>query len=197
MLLNMAQSGLPMPSVQIEIFEPNEEGIGEIIAKGPNIMKGYYDDEEATKECLVDGWYHTGDLGYKDKDGVIFITGRKKNVIVLKNGKNVYPEEIEVLVNNLPYVAESMVYGEEKGDDLMVSVKIVYDKEYVKEKYPNMQEDEFRNIVWQDIKQINTKLPKYKYMKKLVLTDEPMVKTTTQKVKRNVELNKMKSKQNN
>ena len=86
-----------------------------------------------------------------------------------------------------------MVYGEEKDDDLMVSVKIVYNKEYLKEKYEDLSEDEFRNIVWQDIKQINTKLPKYKYMKKLILTDEPMVKTTTQKVKRNVELNKMKN----
>lgn len=184
--------GLPLPSVEIKIFEPNEEGIGEIIAKGPNIMLGYYEDEEATKEVLVDGWYHTGDLGYKDKDGIIFVTGRKKNVIVLKNGKNVYPEEIEVLVNNLPYVAESMVYGEEKDDDLMVSVKIVYNKDYVKQKYPDVPEEEFRSIVWQDIKQINTKLPKYKYMKKLVLTDEPMVKTTTQKVKRNIEIEKMK-----
>lgn len=130
--------------------------------------------------------------GYKDKDGIIFITGRKKNVIVLKNGKNVYPEELEVLVNNLPYVAESMVYGEPKEDDLVVSVKIVYDKEYVRSTYLDLPEEEFRNMVWKDIKQINTKLPKYKYMKKLVLTDEPMVKTTTQKVKRNVELNKMK-----
>ncbi len=181
-----------MPSVEIEIFEPNEEGIGEIIAKGPNVMLGYYEDEAATNEVLIDGWYHTGDLGYKDKDGIIFITGRKKNVIVLKNGKNVYPEEIEVLINNLPYVAESMVYGEEKDDDLMVSVKIVYDKDYVKEKYPEASEEDFRSIVWQDIKQINTKLPKYKYMKKLLLTDEPMIKTTTQKVKRNVELKKLK-----
>ncbi len=184
--------GYPLPSVEMKIFEPNEEGIGEIIAKGPNVMLGYYEDEETTKECLIDGWYHTGDLGYMDKDGIIFITGRKKNVIVLKNGKNVYPEEIEVLVNNLPYVAESMVYGEEKDDDLMVSVKIVYNKEYVEDKYKDLSEDEFRNIVWQDIKGINTKLPKYKYMKKLILTDEPMVKTTTQKVKRNIELNKMK-----
>lgn len=186
--------GYPLPSVEIKIDNPNEEGIGEIIAKGPNIMLGYYEDEDATKEVLIDGWYHTGDLGYKDKDGIIFITGRKKNVIVLKNGKNVYPEELEVLINNLPYVAESMVYGEPKDDDLVVSVKIVYDKEYVKQKYEGKTEEELRNIVWQDIKQINTKLPKYKYMKKLILTDEPMVKTTTQKVKRNVEINKMKEK---
>ncbi len=182
-----------MPGIEIKIDNPNEEGIGEIIAKGPNVMLGYYENEEETNKVIKNGWFHTGDLGYIDKDGVIYIAGREKNVIVLKNGKNVYPEEIEVLINNLPYVAESMVYGEEKDDDLVVSVKIVYNKEYVNEKYPNMSEEEFRNIVWQDIKQINTKLPKYKYMKKLVLTDEPMIKTTTQKVKRQAELNKMKN----
>ena len=92
----------------------------------------------------------------------------------------------------MPYVAESMVYGEKKDDDLMVSVKIVYNKEYVKDKYPDLSEDEFRNIVWKDIKEINKKLPKYKYMKKLILTDIPMIKTTTQKVKRNIEINKIK-----
>ena len=184
--------GYPLPGVEIKIDNPNEEGIGEIIAKGPNIMLGYYEDEKATNEVIKDGWFHTGDLAYMDKDGIIFIAGRKKNVIVLKNGKNVYPEEIEVLINNLPYVAESMVYGEEKDDDLLVSVKIVYNKEYVEEKYPNITEDELREIVWKDIKEINTKLPKYKYMKKLVLTDEPMIKTTTQKVKRQEEIKKMR-----
>ena len=193
-IIRYGSVGYPMPSVEVKIDKPNEEGIGEIIAKGPNVMLGYYEDEEATKEVIKDGWYHTGDLGYIDKDGFLFITGRKKNVIVLKNGKNVYPEEIEVLVNNLPYVEESMVYGEAKDDDLMVSVKIVYNKDYVKDTYPDFSEEDFRNTVWQDIKQINIKLPKYKYMKKLVLTDEPMVKTTTQKVKRNVELSKMKEK---
>lgn len=185
--------GYPIPGVEIKIDSPNEEGIGEIIAKGPNVMLGYYEDEEATNEVIKNGWFHTGDLAYIDKDGIIFIAGRKKNVIVLKNGKNIYPEELEQLINNLPYVAESMVYGEEKDDDLVVSVKIVYNKEYVKEKHNDMSEEEFRNIVWQDIKEINSKLPKYKYMKKLILTDEPMIKTTTQKVKRNLELEKMKN----
>ena len=184
--------GYPLPGVEIKIDNPNEEGIGEIIARGPNVMLGYYEDEKATNEVIKDGWFHTGDLAYMDKDGIIFIAGRKKNVIVLKNGKNVYPEEIEVLINNLPYVAESMVYGEEKDDDLLVSVKIVYNKEYVEEKYPNITEEELREIVWKDIKEINTKLPKYKYMKKLVLTDEPMIKTTTQKVKRQEEIKKMR-----
>ncbi len=183
--------GYPLPDVEIKIDNPNSEGIGEIIAKGPNVMLGYYEDKEATNEVIKNGWFHTGDLGYMDKDGIIFVAGRKKNVIVLKNGKNIYPEELEVLINNLPYVAESMVYGEKKGDDLVVSVKIVYNKEYVEDKYKDVSDEEFRDIVWQDIKQINSKLPKYKYMKRLILTDEPMIKTTTQKVKRQAELAKM------
>lgn len=192
-VLRYGSIGYPMPDVEMKIDNPNEEGIGEIIAKGPNVMLGYYEDEEATKAVLKNGWLYTGDLGYMDKDGILYVAGRQKNVIVLKNGKNIYPEELEVLINNLPYVAESMVYGEPKDDDLVVSVKIVYDKEYVKEHYPNISQEELRNIVWNDIKEINKRLPKYKYMKNLILTDEPMVKTTTQKVKRHVELQKMKS----
>ena len=140
-VLRSGSIGYPLPEVEIKIDNPNEEGIGEIIAKGPNVMLGYYENEEATNEVLVDGWFHTGDLGYMDKDGIIFIAGRKKNVIVLKNGKNIYPEELELLINNLPYVAESMVFGMPKGDDLVVSVKIVYNESYVKDKYKDISED--------------------------------------------------------
>ena len=183
--------GLPMPSVEMKIDNPNENGIGEIVAKGPNVMLGYYDNEEATNEVMKDGWFYTGDLGYIDRDGFIFVTGRKKNVIVLKNGKNVYPEELEQLVNNLPYVAESMVYGKPKDDDLMVAVKIVYNEEYVNEKYPNNSEEELKGIIWKDIKQINSGLTNYKHIKNLIITNEPMIKTTTQKVKRYEEMNKM------
>lgn len=184
--------GMPMKNVKIKIDNPNEEGIGEIIAKGPNIMLGYYENEEATKEVIKDGWFYTGDLGYLDKDGFLFITGRKKNVIVLKNGKNIYPEELELLVNNLKYVAESMVFGKPKDDDLLLSVKIVYNEEYVKEKYTNISEDELKEIVWKDIKEINKKLPNYKHIKNLVLTNEPMIKTTTAKIKRFEEIKKEK-----
>ena len=130
-------------------------------------------------------------MGYRDKDGYIFITGRKKNVIVLKNGKNVFPEELEILVNNLPYVAESMVFGMPKGDDLTVSVKIVYNKEYVDEKYPNISKKELEEKIWQDIKKINSELTNYKRIQKLIVTDEPMIKTTTQKVKRFEEVKKI------
>ena len=129
--------GKPLYNVEMKIDNPDENGIGEIIAKGPNVMKCYYENEEATNNVLKDCWFYTGDLGYKDKDGYFYISGRDKNVIVLKNGKNIYPEELEILVSNLPYVAENMVFGLPKGEDLLLSVKIVYNKEYVKEHYPN------------------------------------------------------------
>ena len=182
--MKLGSCGVSMPSVEVKVDDPNEEGIGELIAKGPNVMLGYYENKEATDEVLKDGWFHTGDLGYIDKDGFVFITGRKKNVIVLKNGKNIYPEELELLINNLSYVAESMVYGKPKDDDLLLSVKIVYNEEYVKEKYPNISEEKLKEIIWNDIKEINKKLPNYKHIKNLVITNEPMVKTTTAKIKR-------------
>jgi len=182
--------GFPLPGVEVEIDNPNENGIGELKIKGPNVMLGYYEMEEETNKVLKDGWFYTGDLGYKDKDGYIFITGRQKNVIVLKNGKNIYPEEIEALIVKLPYVAEVMAFGKEKDDDLLLSVKIVYNEEYVKQNYPDMPEEELRKIVWNDIKEINKTLPQYKYIKNLILTNEPMIKTTTAKIKRFEEIKK-------
>ncbi len=183
--------GLPLPEVEIKIDNPNEEGIGEIVAKGPNVMLGYYEMEEETAKVLKDGWFYTGDLGYIDKDGFLFITGRKKNVIVLKNGKNVYPEEIELLISTLPYVSENMVFGAPKDDDLVLSAKIVYNKDYVKEKYGDISESDLKDIIWKDIKKINSGLSNYKHIKNLIITDEPMVKTTTQKVKRFEEIKKL------
>ena len=188
--LRSGSIGHPLPGVEIKIDNPNENGIGEIAIKGPNVMLGYYEMQEETNKVIRDGWFYTGDLGYKDKDGYIFITGRQKNVIVLKNGKNIYPEEIEALIVKQPYVSEVMAFGKEKDDDLVLSVKIVYNEEYVKQNYPDMSEDEFRKIVWNDIKEINKTLPQYKYIKNLVLTNEPMVKTTTAKIKRFEEIKK-------
>ena len=176
--------GFPVCNVEVKIDNPNEKGIGEVIAKGPNVMAGYYENEEATNETLIDGWFHSGDLGYIDKDGYVFITGRKKNVIVLKNGKNVYPEELEVLINNLTYVEESMVFGMPKDDDLVLSAKIVYNKDYIKDTYPNITKEELEKIIWEDIKAINKTLTNYKHIKNIIITDEPMIKTTTAKIKR-------------
>lgn len=186
--------GKPMPSVEIKIENKNKKGIGEIVAKGPNIMKEYYEMPEETSNVLKNGWFYTGDLGYIDKNGYIFITGRKKNVIVLKNGKNVYPEELEQLISGLPYVKENIVFGKEKEDDLIVSVKIVYDKDYMYTKNGNISEEKIRDIIWQDIKKINKTLPKYKYIKNLIITNEPMIKTTTAKIKRFEEIKKEKIK---
>lgn len=176
--------GVPLLDIEVKIDNPDEHGVGEIIAKGPNVMLGYYKNEEATKQTLIDNWYHTGDLGYIDKDGYVFITGRKKNVIVLKNGKNVFPEEIEELINKLPYVSESLVFGYPKDDDLIVSTKIVYNEDYVKKFLDNMSEEDLNQKVWNDIKEINLKVPQYKHIKKFILTKEPMIKTTTAKIKR-------------
>ena len=162
---------------------------GEIIAKGPNVMLGYYENEEATKEVMKDGWFHTGDLGYMDKDGYIFVTGRKKNVIVLKNGKNVYPEELETLINNFDYVEESMVFGMPKDDDLLLSAKIVYNKDYVEKHFPNITKEELEEKIWNDIKTLNQEQTNYKHIKHIITTDEPMIKTTTQKIKRFEEIN--------
>lgn len=187
--------GKPLYSIEIEIDSPDEKGIGEIKAKGPNVMLGYYENEEATKEVLKDGWFYTGDLGYFDKDGFLTITGRKKNLIVLKNGKKIFPEELEVLVNALPYVEESMVFGYPKDDDVVVSVEITYNKDYVKDNMNDISYDELHEIVWNDIKKINQTLPTYKYIKKLFLTDEEMIKTTTAKVKRFKEIEKILNKE--
>lgn len=184
--------GFPLKNVEIEIFEPNEQGIGEVIAKGPNVMLGYFENDEATKEVLIDGWFHTGDLGYVDKDGFLFITGRKKNVIVMKNGKNIYPEELEALITTLPYVAENMVFGvPTRDDDLDLAAKIVYNKEYVEEKFGEISKEELQEKIWQDIKKINKTMPPYKYIREIIVTDEPMIKTTTQKVKRFEEIKKI------
>ena len=180
--------GTPIPEVEVKIANPNENGIGEIIARGPNVMLGYYENEEATNEVIKDGWFYTGDLGYKDDDNFFYITGRKKNVIVLKNGKNIYPEELEVLINKLPYVNECIVFGYPKDDDLIVSTKIVYDAKQIGN---NLDEKEIKNKIWEDIKKFNNTLNTYKYIKNLFISEEPMIKTTTSKIKRNEEIKKI------
>lgn len=189
--LKPGSCGVPLIDIEMKVDNPNEQGIGEIIAKGPNVMLGYYNNEEATQKALINGWYHTGDLGYIDKDGYVFITGRMKNVIVLKNGKNIYPEEVEVLVNELPYVTEALVFGYPKDDDLVLSAKIVYDENFVKKNYGELSKEQFEEKVWNDIKVINTTVPKYKHIKKIIVTDEPMIKTTTAKIKRYEEIEKI------
>ena len=183
--------GYPLDNVEIKIDNPDKEGVGEIFAKGPNIMLGYYNDEKKTKEAFKDGWFRTGDFGYKDEEGFIFITGRKNDIIVLRNGKNVYPQELEFLISKLPYVAECMVFARnETNTDTLLMAKIVYNKEVMEKDYPDTKKEEYEKIIMKDIKEINKTLPTFKHIKKIIVTDEPMIKTTTQKVKRNEEIKK-------
>ncbi len=181
--------GHSMPGVSLAIADPNEDGIGELVAKGPNAMLGYYEDDAATAEIMADGWLHTGDLASVDRDGYLTIRGRKKNVIVLKNGKNIYPEEIELLVGNLPYVSECLIFGEPRakdGDskDLVLAAKLVVDKERLAESRNARTAEAIEGAVRTDIEAINGALPHYKRIYRRYLTDEPMEKTTTGKIKR-------------
>lgn len=188
--------GLPMINDTIEIVNKDENGIGEIRVKGPNVMLGYYEMPDVTNNVLKDGWFYTGDLGYFDKDGLLYITGRNKNLIVLKNGKKIFPEELETLIGRMDIVEESMVFGmpdERDKNDVKLAVKIVYNKDVAKEKYATSDKDELYNIVWSQIKELNTTFPRYKHIQKLILTDEELIKTTTKKVKRQEEMKKILS----
>ncbi len=186
--------GVAMINDTIEIANPDENRIGEIRVKGPNIMLGYYEMPEETAEVLKDGWFYTGDLGYLDKDGFLFITGRNKNMIVLKNGKKVFPEELETLIGRIELVSESMVFGMpdvKDKNDVMLSVKIVYNQEVVKEKYEGKTEKELYDIIWNEIKELNKSFPRYKHIQKMILTKEELIKTSTKKVKRQEEMKKI------
>ena len=181
--------GKAFPSIEAKIINPDEDGIGELVAKGPSIMLGYYNNEEATKETLEGEWLHTGDLARIDKDGYIFISGRKKFVIVLKNGKNIFPEELETLVNKIEGVKESFVYGRPEDDgDYKICAKLVYDPEVVKEKYGTTDEKELKDILWKEVKKVNKEMPAYKYIRDISVTDKELIKTTTQKTKRAEEI---------
>ena len=185
--------GKKFPSVEVKIDDPDEEGIGESMAKGPSIMLGYYENEEATKSALEsDGWFHTGDLARIDKDGFIYISGRKKSVIVLNNGKNVFPEEIETLLNKVEGIKETFVFEKKEDDgDVKVCVEIVYDKELIKELYNIEGEENIKEFLWDKVKEVNKLMPKYKYVREMVITEEPLIKTTTLKIKRHEELKKV------
>ena len=184
--------GLALPSLNVKIDNPDENGEGEILVKGSSVMMGYYHNEEENKKAFIDGWFRTGDYGYMTEDGFIYVTGRKKDIIVLRNGKNVYPQEIEFLINKLPYVTESLVYQREKDKtDTMLCAKIVYDKDIIKESFGEKTEKEYKDNIWEEIKEINKQLPVFKHIKKITITTEPLIKTTTQKVKRYEELKKV------
>ena len=183
--------GTPLPSFEVKIENPDEKGIGEILAKGPAVMNGYYNNNEATEEALSGGWFHTGDLGYMENN-YLFITGRKKNVIVQKNGKNIFPEELEILINYIPGVEECMVYGKPtKDNDLDVCVKILYDKEAINDIIGYINENDIHKYMKEKISEINKKMPPYKHIREIIVTEEEFIKTTTGKIKRHEELAKI------
>ncbi len=183
--------------VRIDLSENEDENsnIGEIIAKGDNIMMGYYENEEDTNKSLKKGWYYTGDIGYFDLQGNLVISGRTKNIIVTSNGKNIYPEELENLINRIPYVEESMVYGmkdEKNSAELIVCARVTLDNEYLDDKFgaSRPSEEELHSLIWDEIKKINRTLVSYKAIKKLELKSDEFQKTTTLKIKRFAEIKK-------
>ncbi len=189
--------GKPVVCAEVKIENPNEDGEGEVWIKSSTLMLGYYENEEATNEVIKDGWFNSGDIGYQDKDGFIYITGRSKNVIVTANGKNIYPEEIElILQKDIPYISECMVYGKGEKDDLTVSLKVIPNYEYIKENVKdNITEDEIYNLIWDEVKKVNKGLTSYKAIKYLEIKKDEFEKTTTMKIKRFAELQKDKEKE--
>ena len=181
-------AGLPIPKVEYKIENPNDEGVGEIIVKGPNVMLGYYNMPEETKKVIKDGWFYTGDLGKIDENGFLYITGRCKSVIVTKNGKNIYPEEIESYLNDSPLISESLVLGvqKEEEDDVYVNAQIFPNveaiTEYLKGTVPTREE--IKKIINDVVVSVNSKIPNYKHIKNVVIRDNEFEKTTTQKIKR-------------
>ncbi len=179
--------GKSVPSVDAKIINANKEGIGELVVKGPSIMLGYYNNKEATDAAFDNGWFYTGDLAKIDDEGYIFICGRKKSVIVLKNGKNIFPEEIENLVNRIEGVNESFIFGRqmtEDKDDLKINVKVVIDKKRVKEVYKVKTDEDIYKAIHAKIKEINKIMPQYKAIRGMIITEEPLIKTSTNKIKR-------------
>ena len=181
-------AGLPIPNVEYKIDSPNNEGVGEIIVKGPNVMLGYYNNPEATANVMKDGWFHTGDLGKIDENGYLYITGRCKSVIVTKNGKNIYPEEVEYYLNDNPLISEALVQGiqEDNDDETYIKAQIYPNleaiSEYLKGSVPT--KEEIKKIISDVVSSVNSKLPNYKHIKGFIIRDKEFEKTTTQKVKR-------------
>lgn len=191
--------GKTVPSVEAKLVDVNEEGIGELVVRGPSIMLGYYENEEANKESLKEGWFYTGDLAKIDEEGYIFICGRKKSVIVLKNGKNIFPEELENLVNKIEGVKEAFIFGKAQSDDennIKINVKIVFDRDVIKDVYKVEKNEDIYTVLAKKIKEINQTMPSYKAIRGIMLTEEPLIRTTTNKIKRQENLDAIRKCEN-
>lgn len=191
--------GKTVPSVEAKLVNCDKDNMGELVVKGPNIMLEYFENKEATEKALIDGWFYTGDLAKIDDEGYIFICGRKKSVIVLKNGKNIFPEEIENLINKIEGVEESFVFGKqmsEDKEDIKIFAKIVFNEKTVKEAYKVKTQEEIFESINKKVKEINKTMPKYKAIRGITLTQEPLIKTTTNKIKREKNLEQIMKEEN-
>jgi len=182
-------AGLPLPGLEIRIVDPDEEGRGEIVVRGPSVMMGYYKNEEATHQVLKDGWFATGDYGYFDSDGFLHISGRKKNVIVASNGKNVFPEELEDQVNAIPFVLESAVYGARSANGneeicVMVVPNAETFLEHAEKTRSQLTREWIEDVVNQEVRALNRRLPLYKQIRRVRIKDSEFEKTTSMKIKR-------------
>ena len=195
----VGSAGKAVVGAKLRIDHPNENGEGEVLICSKTLMLGYYEDEEATKEAIFEEngerWFHSGDIGYMDNDGFLYITGRSKNVIVTQNGKNIYPEEIELMLLKHPEIKECMVYGKEvEGEkELIITAKVIPNYEVIEEKYgKDLNDEEVYKIIWDKVKEVNKELTSYKAIKKLEIKHGDFVKTTTMKIKRFEEIKKDK-----
>ena len=182
-------AGIPLPGVTLKIAEPDHLGIGEIWARGANVMLGYYKNPAATKDVFEDGWFKTGDLGRIDDDGFLHIMGRMKNVIISKSGENVYPEELEDLLNRSPFVMESLVYGEDdpkQGESIAAQVVVDAEAfiELAETRGKEITPELMKSVIGEEIASVNKEVPPYKQIRKFYIRDREFEKTTTQKVKR-------------
>ena len=179
--------GKTVPSVEAKLVNVNNEGIGELVVRGSSVMLGYYENEKINKKSLQNGWFYTGDLAKIDEEGYIFICGRKKSVIVLKNGKNIFPEEMENLVNKIEGIKESFIFGKIQSNDennIKINVKIVFDRNVIKDVYKVKKDEDIYKVLSKKIKEVNQTMPSYKAIRGMILTEEPLIKTTTNKIKR-------------
>ncbi len=179
-------AGLPLPGTEVKITDPDESGMGEIICRGPSIMKGYYQNPKATAEAIVDGWLYTGDYGYFDQDGFLYVTGRKKSVIVTKNGKNIFPEEVEYYLTESDYIQEAMVHGVDSGTDkgTLVKAEIFPNYDLIEQEQGDLSDEELQAFFKKLIDDVNDKMPSYKWIQRFSLRETEFDKTTTRKIKR-------------
>ncbi len=188
-----AAAGVPLPGIDVKIHDPGEDGIGEIITKGGNLMLGYYNNQEATDQVIIDNWFYTGDLGYLDHENYVYITGRKKNVIVTKNGKNVFPEELEFYLNRNEYIEESIIWGKEDSasGEIYVHAQIRPNYEALQEAFnSSLSDEQVHDFLQKEVDRINRELPFYKKIRKIQIRKEEFAKTTSKKIKRHLEVPK-------